>query len=97
MAQQIKDLELSLLWLGSLLWHWFNPWPWNFCMPQAQPKKKKPHKIFFVGHLWCLAQSKNTFHIVALNLGDVKNDTDIYQEIRKYTLNAYWKVHGIVQ
>ena len=27
MAQQVKDLVLSPLWLKSLLWHAFNPWP----------------------------------------------------------------------
>ena len=39
----IKDLELSLLWLRSLLWHGFDPWPENFCMPQLwkEPKKLK--------------------------------------------------------
>ena len=25
LAQQVKDRALSLLWLGSLLWHEFNP------------------------------------------------------------------------
>ena len=34
-AQQVKDLALSPL------WHGFDPWPWNFCMPQAQPEKRK--------------------------------------------------------
>ena len=33
MAQQVKDLALSLL------WHGFHPWPGNFCVPQAWPKK----------------------------------------------------------
>ena len=28
----VKDLALSLLWLESLLWHRFNPWPGNFYM-----------------------------------------------------------------
>ena len=32
MAQQVKDLSLSLLWLG------FDPLPGNFQMPQAWPK-----------------------------------------------------------
>ena len=41
MAQQVKDQALLLLWLGSLLWYGFNPWPGNFHMPWAQPKKKK--------------------------------------------------------
>ena len=27
--------------LLSLLWHRFNPWPRNFCMPWARPKKKR--------------------------------------------------------
>ena len=35
---QVKDLELSLLWLGSLLRHGFDPWPGNSHMLQAQPK-----------------------------------------------------------
>ena len=26
-VQCVKDLGLSLQWLGSLLWHRFNPWP----------------------------------------------------------------------
>ena len=35
-AQWVRVLELSLLWL------WFDdPWPRNFCMPRAQQKKKK--------------------------------------------------------
>ena len=33
MAQQVKDLALSPLWRG------FNPWPGNFGMPLAWPKK----------------------------------------------------------
>ena len=36
-----KDPALSLLWLGLLLWHRFNPWPRNFCMPWAWPKEKE--------------------------------------------------------
>ena len=28
----------------SLLWHEFHPWPQNFCMPWARPKKKKKKK-----------------------------------------------------
>ena len=38
-AQWVKDLALSLLWLGSLLWYMFNLWPRNFCMLQERPKK----------------------------------------------------------
>ena len=43
-AQWIKDPVLSLLWLGSPLWHGFSPWPLNFHMPWVQPKKKKREK-----------------------------------------------------
>ena len=35
MAQQFKDLVLSLPWLG------FDPWPGNFHMLWVQPKNKK--------------------------------------------------------
>ena len=41
MAQRVKDLVLSLLWLWLLLWRRFDPWPGNFHMPQAWQKKKK--------------------------------------------------------
>ena len=41
MAQWVKDLVFSLQWLGSLLWHGFNPWPRNVHMLWACPKKKK--------------------------------------------------------
>ena len=34
----VKDLVLSLLWLG------FDSWPWNFHMLWAQLKKKKKKK-----------------------------------------------------
>ena len=39
-----KDLALSLLWAGSLLWLRFHPWPGNFRMPGTWPKKKKKKK-----------------------------------------------------
>ena len=37
-AQWVKDLALSLLWYG------FDPWPGNFLMLWAWPKKKKKKK-----------------------------------------------------
>ena len=40
-AQWVKDLTLSLQWLGSLLWLGFDPWPGNSHMPQVWQKKKK--------------------------------------------------------
>ena len=38
--QWVKDLALSLQWLGLLLWHRFDPWPGNFYMLWAWLKKK---------------------------------------------------------
>ena len=40
MVQCVKNLALSLQWLGLLLWCGFDPWPKNFHMPQAQPEKE---------------------------------------------------------
>ena len=42
MAQQVKDLALSLLQLGLLLWHGFDPWPWE--LPHATGEAKKELK-----------------------------------------------------
>ena len=41
MAQWVKDPVLSLL------WHGFDPWPGNFCMPWAWPKKCGYLKMVF--------------------------------------------------
>ena len=41
MAQRVKNLGLSLLWLGSLLWLRFGSCPGNCCMLWAQQEKKK--------------------------------------------------------
>lgn len=38
-AWQVKDPALSLLWLGLLLWHRFEAWLRNFCMPRLQQNK----------------------------------------------------------
>ena len=47
-AQGAKDLVLSLLLLGSLLWCRFNAWPRNFCMPWLWPKKEKERPVFII-------------------------------------------------
>ena len=39
--QQVKDPAVSLQQLRLLLWRGFHPWPGNFHMPQAQPKKEE--------------------------------------------------------
>ena len=44
MAPQVKDLVLSLLWLRSLVWHGFDPWPGKLHMLQARPQGKKEEK-----------------------------------------------------
>ena len=44
MAQQGKDLALSVQWLGSLLRCRFSPWLGNFHMLQVQTEKKKINK-----------------------------------------------------
>ena len=48
MAQWLRiwHLALTLLWPGSLLRLGFDPWPRNFPMLQAWPKKKKKKKKF---------------------------------------------------
>ena len=37
-VQYVKDLALSLQWLGTLLWRGFDPWPGNFRILRAWPK-----------------------------------------------------------
>ena len=49
--QQVKDLAFPLLWLGSLLWSRFNPWPGNFYMPWVWPKRKKRRNTL-LGRAW---------------------------------------------
>ena len=36
-SQQVKDPALSLLWLGSLLWHEFSPWLGQKCFIETKP------------------------------------------------------------
>ena len=45
MVQQVKDLVVSLQWLGLLLWSGFDPWPGNSHMPWAWLKKKRSVKL----------------------------------------------------
>ena len=49
MAQWVKDLVLSLQWLGSLLWCRFDPWPGSIHMLQSQPQTEK--KIRFTVYI----------------------------------------------
>ena len=43
-AQQVRDLPLSRLWLRSLLWRRFKTWPRNFHVPQVWPKQREKPK-----------------------------------------------------
>ena len=50
-AQWVQNLVFSLLWLRSLLWHGFDPWPGKFCISQAQAKENSfvaPSFIFIL-------------------------------------------------
>ena len=60
MAQQVKDAMLSLLQLRSLLWCGFDPWPRNFHMLLAWPKRKK--KVIISDNM--IVQLKNTREII---------------------------------
>ena len=37
----VEDPALLPLWLGTMLWCQFDPWPGNFHMPWAWARKKK--------------------------------------------------------
>ena len=59
-AQQVKDLTLSLLWLEALLWLGFDPWPRNF---HVRLKKKKK-KITVMGvPYWSSSERMWRFHL----------------------------------
>ena len=70
MTQWVKDPALSLQVLRSLLYHGFDPWPGNFHMPQAQPKKGEKMSVN-MKHITEL--SKWYFSLVYLSNIDVMN------------------------
>ena len=51
MAQWVKGLVLSLLWLWLQLCVGFDPRPGNFCMPGAQSKQTNKQKTGKLGSL----------------------------------------------
>ena len=76
MAQQVKNLELSPLWLR------FNPWPENFSKPWVQPEKQTNKQIneemHFV-HEW--EDSVNMIFLkVPIVVQGVKNPTRIHKD-----------------
>ena len=62
MTHWVKDPVLSLQWLGSLLWRGFHSWPGNFCMPQAQPKRKKGKKLKESSHCGSVVMNPTSIH-----------------------------------
>ena len=50
-GQWVNDPVLLLQWLGLLLWLGFDPWPRNFHIPWAWPKKEKENSSFLLGFL----------------------------------------------
>ena len=52
MVQQVKDLVLTLQWLGLLLWCEMGPWPGNFHMPRVRPKNQTKSKLNQKNHKW---------------------------------------------
>ena len=44
-AQWVRDPVLSLLWLESLPWHRFDPWPRELSHDEGQAKKKKARDL----------------------------------------------------
>ena len=64
----VKDLALSLLWLGSLLWHEFSPWPRNVCILQVQPKNKAKQTKNNLDTELVLSPSYNQLDLLLLSL-----------------------------
>ena len=62
MLQQVKDLVLSLLWLGLLLWLRFDPWPeTSMCCGHGQ-KKRRTKQILELKNL--INEMKNELALV---------------------------------
>ena len=51
MAEQVKDLVFSPLWLWLQLWCVSDSWPGNFLMLWVRPKKKKKKKVCSAWHI----------------------------------------------
>ena len=71
MAERVKDLELSLQWLRSLLWCRLDPWLRNLHMLQVQPKKKKKEYTLLLVYKITLEEYK-TVNLVCLQATIVK-------------------------
>ena len=99
-AQLIGDPVSSLQWLGSLLWHGFDPWPRSFHMPQAWPKTKNKQNPMMRYHLTPVRMAiikKNTTNVGKDEekrepLHTVGRNTDIvqYREYSQYCNKCKW-------
>ena len=89
-ALAVKDLVLSLLWLGSLLWCRFDPWPGNFCMQRAQPKKKKKLKNAFLTYFQLVMCLSGCNSIVSQ-----KRSADIFNRGQGDTSRRHLSLKGI--
>lgn len=80
MAQQVKDLVLSLLWLWLQLWYGFDPWPRNFSKPQEQPNKIKNLSLHtqVQGQIGEFYQTNKEEFIPTLLKGFQKTDEDAF-------------------
>lgn len=56
LAQRVRYLVVSLQRPKSMLWRRFNPWPENFYMPRAQPKKQTKVQLLLVKGYWSKVQ-----------------------------------------
>ena len=65
-AWRIKEPRLPLKWLGSLLWHRFDPQPGNFHMQWMQPRKQNKTK----------QKSRNEWCDLELRLRNIFNNRD---------------------
>lgn len=77
-AQRIKDLALSLHWLGSLLWLGLDPWPGKFHMPRAWQKERKEGR-----------NSTPSSQIRQMAIESQRCDFYMSVFIRLYTLNIF--------
>ena len=61
----VKDPVLSLLWLGSVLWCGFDPWPHNSGTSWAQTKEKKVCDCCVTGTLSLAHLDDASWHVVS--------------------------------
>ena len=99
MAQWIKDLPLSLLWLGSLLCHGFSPWPRNFHMSVTAKKPNKRKQFFYILMMYVLeGKSRFSKETIKMHKNPVLSDVYTYyimmiycDSCKRVNILSYWK------